>query len=193
MKAFLWLGVMGVMTNGAFAQAARPLMQGNMVRGDVNRAPHSAPIGPRFSAQPRPFRPFGGLIFPLGFGGYGYGGYDYGYVPQPQNVVVVAPPPPAYLPVPERPPDTATMVIHEYQPTSAVAPQASDGDQPMFAVVLKNGTMLSASAVVVQNGALHIVDADGAHQRVPLDAVDRETTKRVNRERKLQLQLPPER
>jgi hypothetical protein len=152
-------------------------------------------MAPGFSGRPHAPRPFA-PVFPLGFGGYGFGGYgfggyDYGYAPQGPSVVVVEPPPPAYLPVPERPPETATLVIHEYQPLSAAAAQASEADQPQFAIVLKNTTILSASAVIVQDGALHIVDADGAHQRVLLEAVDREATKRVNRERKLQLQLPP--
>jgi len=61
----------------------------------------------------------------------------------------------------------------------------------VFAIVLKNTTMLTATAVIVQNDALHIVDPDGGHQRVSMEAVDREATKRVNQERKLQLQLPP--
>jgi hypothetical protein len=86
------------------------------------------------------------------------------------------------------------MVIHEYQPVSTPAPAsgflAQDVEPPMFAIVLKSGAMLSASAVVAQNDALHIVDADGAHVRIPLDTVDRDATRRMNRERKLQLQLP---
>ena len=195
MKAMLWLGFMGVAAHGAFAQGARQAMQGNpagdnLIQNSItqgNRPAVTMPSG--FPGRPHPARAFA-PVFPLGFGGYGFGGYDYGYVPQAPSVVVVEPPPPAYAPVPERPPETATMVIHEYQPLSAATP-ASEGDQPVFAIVLKNSTILSASAVVVQNDALHIVDADGAHQRVSLEAVDREATKRVNRERKLQLQLPP--
>lgn len=201
MKALLWLGLMGVVANGAFAQRAREPVQGNMpqgainrprqsvqvnmLQGDINRPPRPAPI------RPHPFRPFATPIFPLGFGGYGFGGYDYGSIPQATNVVVVQPPPPVYAPVPERPPETATMVIHEYAPLSPAATQPSQADQPMFAIVLKNSTILSASAVIVQEGALHIVDPDGGHQRVSLDVVDREATRRANQERKLQLQLPP--
>jgi hypothetical protein len=197
LKAIVWLGLMGIApgTNVAFAQGGRQAQQGNMsqgnmargnmVRGDINPA-RPAPT------RPRPLRP----IFPLGFGGYGFGGYgfggyDYDYMPQSPNIVVLEAPPPAYVPLPERPPETATMVIHEYQPLSAGATQAAVGDEPLFAIVLKNGTTLSASAVIVQNDGLHIVDPDGAHQRVSMDAVDREATTRVNRERKLQLQLPP--
>lgn len=185
MKAILWLGLVGVVTQGAFAQGAREMGQGN-------RHPGPGAVGPGFSARHHPVRPFA-PIFPLGFGDYGYGGYDYGYAPQAPSVVVVEPPPPAYVPVPvpERPPEIATTVIHEYAPPSSAAAQPPDADQPVFAIVLKNGTVLSASAVVVQDGALHIVDPEGIHQRISLDSVDREATKRVNRERKLQLQLPP--
>jgi hypothetical protein len=190
MKAILWLGLVGVATAGAFAQGARQMGQGNLGQG--NRPPHPAPMAPGFFGRPHPPHRFG-PIFPLGFGGYGFGGYgfggyDYGQGP---SVVVVEPPPPAYVPVPERLPETATLVIHEYQPLPAAAAQASEADQPQFAIVLKNTTILSASAVIVQDGVLHIVDPDGGHQRVSLEAVDREATKRVNRERKLQLQLPP--
>jgi hypothetical protein len=188
MKAIVWLGLMGFVAHSAFAQGARQAMQRDMAQGEINRPPRPAPAAPRFSDRPRPAtRP----IFPLGFGGYGFGGYDYDYVPQAPNVVVLEPPPPAYVPVPERPPETATMVIHEYQSPSAGATQAPEGDQPVFAIVLKNTTMLTATAVIVQNDALHIVDPDGGHQRVSMEAVDREATKRVNQERKLQLQLPP--
>jgi hypothetical protein len=190
MKAIVWLGLVGVVTHGAFAQGARQPMQRNMVQGDINRPPRPGPMTPRFPPRPRPANRLAAPIFPLGFGGYGFGGYDYDYVPQAPNVVVVEPPPPVYVPVPERPPETATMVIHEYQ-SPAAATQAPEGDQPVFAIVLKDSTILSATAVVVQNDALHIVDPDGGHQRVPMEAVDREATRRVNRERKLQLQLPP--
>jgi hypothetical protein len=200
MKAMLWLGFMGVAANGAFAQGARQAMQGNppgdnLIQNSITQGNRPAvTMPPGFPGRPHPARAFA-PVFPLGFGGYGFGGYgfggsDYGYVPQAAPSVVVLEPPPPYVPVPERPPETATLVIHEYPPLPA-ASTASAGDQPVFAIVLKDSTILSASAVVVQNDALHLVDPDGVHQRVSLEAVDREATKRVNRERKLQLQLPP--
>src|SRR5580765_6981616 len=104
MKAFLWLGFVGVVTMGAvtnvaFAQSPRQAMQGNMVRGDINRPPHPAPV------TPPPARPFARPVYPLGLGGYGFGGYDYGYVPQAPSVVFVEPPPPAYVPIAEPTPE----------------------------------------------------------------------------------------
>ena len=56
--------------------------------------------------------------------------------------------------------------------------------------MLKDGKTLSAAAVTAQGAALQIVDPDGGHQRVPLDAIDREATRRRNAERNLRLQLP---
>ena len=41
------------------------------------------------------------------------------------------------------------------------------------------------------NVCLSYVDPDGQHRRVSLNTVDREATRRVNRERKLELRLPP--
>jgi hypothetical protein len=49
---------------------------------------------------------------------------------------------------------------------------------------------LSAAAVTAQGNILQIVDPGGEHQRVPLDAIDREATRRRNAERNLRLQLP---
>jgi len=60
----------------------------------------------------------------------------------------------------------------------------------MFAIVLKDGSVLPATAVMTQGDALQIVDADGQHRRIPLNAIDREATRRRNAERSLRLQLP---
>jgi len=60
----------------------------------------------------------------------------------------------------------------------------------MFAIVLKDGSVLPAAAVMTQGDALQIVDADGQHRRVPLSSIDREGTRRRNAERNLRLQLP---
>jgi hypothetical protein len=67
----------------------------------------------------------------------------------------------------------------------------SDSEPALFAIVLKDGSVLPAAAVMTQEDALQIVDADGQHRRVPLNAIDREATRRRNAERNLRLQLPP--
>jgi len=81
-----------------------------------------------------------------------------------------------------------TAHIQEYAP-SAAAP-ASGSETAMFAIVLKDGSVLPATAVMTQGDALQIVDADGQHRRVPLSAIDRDATRRRNAERNLRLQVP---
>jgi len=93
-----------------------------------------------------------------------------------------APPPVAVV----EPPVTAH--IQEY-PAAAAAPR-SDSEPVMFAIVFKDGSVLPAAAVMTQGDALQIVDADGQHRRVPLNAIDREATRRRNAEHNLRLQLP---
>jgi hypothetical protein len=82
-----------------------------------------------------------------------------------------------------------TPHIQEYPAT--VASVRSDSEPALFAIVLKDGSVLPAAAVMTQENALQIVDADGQHRRVPLNTIDREATRRRNAERNLRLQLPP--
>jgi hypothetical protein len=130
------------------------------------------------AAQPHRFFPG---VFPWFLGDYDYG-YE-NYAPA-QNVVVVQQPP-MYVLLPTEPSVPPKSEIHEYH-----QPGAADQEQT-FAIVLKDGSVLSAAAVTAQNRGLYFVQPDGAHRLVSLDAVDREATARANRERKLQLQLPP--
>ncbi|MCU1337368.1 MAG: hypothetical protein JWO19_2949 [Bryobacterales bacterium] len=80
-----------------------------------------------------------------------------------------------------------TSEVHEYPATAAATLEA---EPATFTIVLKNGSSLSATAVTVQGNALKIVEPDGEHRRVPLDAIDREATRRLNAQRNLRLQLP---
>ena len=93
-------------------------------------------------------------------------------------------PPPALAAAPE-PPAVAPQ-IHEYATSAASPPAAAE----TFAIVLKDGKMLAATAVTAQGDAVQIVDPDGEHLRVPLASIDREATRRRNAERNLRLQLP---
>ena len=84
----------------------------------------------------------------------------------------------------QAPPPPVTPEMHEY---TAATPEP--GEPATFTIVLKNGTALSAAAASVQVGVLQIVDPNGEHRRIPLDSIDRETTRRRNAERNLRLQL----
>jgi hypothetical protein len=88
--------------------------------------------------------------------------------------------------LPQAPSDPPKPEIHEYQ--QPAVPSADE--QQAFAIVLNDGSVHSAVAVTVQGNGLYYVEPDGRHRLVSLDAVDREATRRLNRERKLQLQLP---
>jgi hypothetical protein len=143
-------------------------------------AHHNAP-GVAARAGAHRFLPLGWPLF--------LGDNDSGYSPGP-NVVVVEQPP-VYVIVPQAPSDPPKPEIHEYQQPPAAPPaQLSADDPPAFAIVLKDGSVKSAVAVTAQSGGLYYVEPDGRHRLVSLDAVDREATRRLNRERKLQLQLP---
>jgi hypothetical protein len=155
------------------------------------------PIGappPRPSMQQGPVR--GGRIppyfYPGYLGGYGLGGYGYAGYEQPatQNVVIVQQPPPVFVLPPAAPPEPVRVEISEYKPVPANRPSAPEAELKTFAIILKDGSTREAAAVSFQDGALLIVDPEGEHHRVELDRVDHEATRRINRQRGLQLQLP---
>ena len=141
-------------------------------------------IPPRHATQPHRFFPGGFPWFP---GDYGYS-YD-GYAPAAN--VVMLPQPPLYVLIPQAPSIPATPEIHEYQQAASTSAPPVAEPEKAFAIVLKDGSVHSAVAVTVQDSALYYVEPDGGHRLVSLDALDREATGRLNRERNLRLQLPP--
>lgn len=159
--------------------------------------PPLAPIPP-LGANAFPFfnRGFGypAQYFPSsGFYGSGFPwydtGYDYGYMqaPAPSIIIVQQPTPPVVV---QEKPSEAQPEIHEYKQTTP-APAPSETELQGFAIVLKDGSSESAMAVWVQDNVVRYVDRAGRHRQAPLDQVDREATRKLNRERKLDLWLPP--
>jgi hypothetical protein len=146
-------------------------------------------------------------ISPYGFGygsppydsGYGYPPYDtgaaYGYAPQP---VLYAQQPPLFVQPPAPPSDPPVhLVVTDYKwPAAALAPShsahatISDSEAQDFAIVLKNGSTLSAVSVFASDDGLHYVDPDARHLRVSMSEVDRAATLKLNRARDLNLYLP---
>ena len=197
-KAIIRVGLVVLVAAGAFGQRAGGPGHGQATPGipPISPIPPIGPVTPLGATFPgAPFR--GGFgsgrnarpaPLPYFFGGYDYG-YSYDYAPSP-NVVVVQQPPP-YIVVPPAPPEIVQSEIREYQQTGSAQPAPADEQQSAFAIALKDGTVRSAVAVSVQGDVLHYVDAEGQHYQIRLDTVDRETTRRLNLERKLQLQLPP--
>jgi hypothetical protein len=139
---------------------------------------------------------------PYGFG-YPYlpsnsydSGADYPYAPQPavfvqQPVLYLQPPAPPVVAPPVHP------VITEYKwPAAGAASSPStrsktSGSEPQaFAIVLKDGSTLSAVSVFSLDDGLHFVDPDERHLRISMSEVDRAATLKLNRARNLDLYLP---
>jgi hypothetical protein len=145
--------------------------------------------------------------YPYGYG-YGYGylpPYDDGYMPDDfNNNESYEPAPPDYdqqpsQPVEPPPPPVAEKPSHPFvkeykwpapgQPGSS-APPASESEPQNFAIVLKNGSTLSATMVLASANTLHYVDTDGKLQRVDIAEVDRAATLKLDRARNLNIYLP---
>jgi hypothetical protein len=143
---------------------------------------------------------------PQGFG-YTYLSYDYGYdsgaandyAPQP-DIYLQQPPqvePPPAPPAPPVAPPPVHPVITEYKwpaanasASSSVPATTSDAEPQTFAIVLKNGSTLSALSVFASDDRLHFVDPDERHLRISMSEVDRAATLKLNRARNLNLYLP---
>ncbi len=131
--------------------------------------------------------------------------YDSGdanfYPPQPaltqpaffaqQPVLYLQPPAPPVVKPPVHP------VITEYKwPAAGAASSASarsrtfDSEPQAFAIVLKDGSTLSAVSIFSSDDGLHYVDPDERHLRISMSAVDRAATLKLNRARNLNLYLP---
>jgi hypothetical protein len=152
-------------------------------------------------ARPRYFSPagFSNAYLPYDFGA------AYPYAPEPalfveQPPVFVEPPaPPAAEPV-------GHAVINEYKwpaagaeskspaagaaSASSASSANSESEPQAFAIVLKDGSTVSAVMVFAADDGLHYVDPDERHLRVAMSEVDRAATLRLNRARNLNLNLP---
>jgi len=174
-------GFMLALTAGvAFGQRPESLPLGNPLPPLRPLPPLGVSARPRFAPQ-RGMRSQGLYSLP-----YYPAAYSEPDVPTSGGLTIIqqfAPPPAA--PVEE--PPAVTPQIREYASPVASSPAS---EAATFAIVLKDGKVLSAAAVTAQGSVLQIVDPDGQHQRVPLDSIDREATRRRNAERNLRLQLP---
>lgn len=138
-------------------------------------------------------------VSPYGFG-YGYLPYDsgaaYPYAPQPV-LFVQQPPPFVQPPAPPvvEPPGHPVVTDYKWPAAGAASPPSAQsttsGSEPrVFAIVLKDGSTLSAVAVVTSDDGLHCVDPDQRHLRISMSEVDRAATLKLNRARNLNLHLP---
>jgi hypothetical protein len=142
----------------------------------------------------------GRAVSSYGFG-YAYLPYDYGYdsgtayayAPQPA-VFIQQPPvqPLLFVQPPARPAvEPEHPVVTEYKwPAANAASSPSESESQVFAIVLKDGSTLSAVTVFSSDDGLHYVDPDERHLRISMSEVDRAATLKLNRARNLNLYLP---
>jgi hypothetical protein len=138
--------------------------------------------------------------------------YGMGYAYLPYNSDVAYAPEPAFYadsypePYTDQPPQFVPShaqstiqtqehsVITEYKwPTAeppASLPTSSQAESQTFAIVLKNGSTLSAVSVFTSQDGLHYVDPDDRHLCISMSEVDRAETLKINRARNLNLHLP---
>lgn len=129
--------------------------------------------------------PFGFPFLPV------WGGFDYPYPATPTIILIQLPPaPPQAVPeeIPKREP--VRPAIREYTPAAFTEPTVSPEEPATFSIALRDGSVTSAVAVWVQGDLLGYVTPQGAHCRLSLEQVDRETTRKLNRERNLEFWLP---
>jgi hypothetical protein len=127
----------------------------------------------------------------FGYGGYPYLWGDYGdaYAQPDLPYAEPAPPPARYVIVQAPPP--VRPEIREYAAPNAAGPESPEQEAPTFTIALEGGSTRSAVAVATQGDALFFVDEEGAQQRIPLDEIDRDATRKLNRAKGLDLRLPP--
>ena len=118
--------------------------------------------------------------------GYGYGSsYPASYNTSP-NVTVVYPQQgqaPVYTP----PPSSVTRRYDEY---GQEVGQASGGGSPIYLIAFQDHAIRAAASYWVEGKTLHYVTLEHEERQAPLDTVDRDLTVRLNRERRVQIQLP---
>jgi len=138
-------------------------------------------------------------VSPYGFG-YAYSPYDsgdaYAYAPQP---ILFVQQPPQYVQPPAAPvvaPPGHSVIIEYKWPAASAASSPSalstttEPEPLAFAIVLKDGSALSAISVFASDDGLHYVDPDERHLRISMSEVDRAATLKLNRARNLDLYLP---
>ena len=124
---------------------------------------------------------------------------DYGlqdYAPQPAPFD--QPPPPfVQQPAPPVVAPPGHTVITEYKwpaagegSSASAHSKASEPESPPIAIVLKDGSTLSAVAVFASDDGLHYVDSDERHLRISMSEVDRAATLKLNRARNVNVYLP---
>jgi hypothetical protein len=133
--------------------------------------------------------------------GYAYLPYDYDSGDEYSNAqqpVIFVQQPPVFVPAPApvvQPPGHPVITEYKWPVASAAsshsAPSTAPEPEPQtFAIVLKDGSTLSAETIFASDDGLHYVDPDERHLLISMTQVDRAATLKLNRARNLNLHLP---
>jgi hypothetical protein len=151
------------------------------------------------------FRGGGGFVGSrggFGRGGY-YGGFRYGrsyYGGFGFGLGVYAPwyyYPPAYDPAPPvivyqnpsyTPDPPPRPVLRDYAENAP--PARAPGEQVVYLIAFQDGSIQAAFAYWVDGNTLHYVSTRREQREAPLESIDRTLTLRLNRERRVDVQLP---
>jgi len=133
----------------------------------------------------------------ISYGGgpsYASSGYPQGY-PQQQpgsNVTVIYPP--------QSPQVTVNPVVREYDqfgqqiggpvPSAPANTAVGNAGSTLFLIALHDHSIRAAVAYWVQGNTLHFVTTEHETKMVPLDSVDRDLSRQLNAERRVQFSLP---
>lgn len=168
MRALAWLSTALVFAACAFGQQPAAMAG----------ARHQPGLVPLHRAAARGFG-----AFPFLWGGYG----DFYYPLEPS--VPAVQPPASYVILQPVQPEIVRPEIHDY--SRAIPGGESTEEPPAFSIALRDGSVNSAVATALQGDSLVFVDSDGGQQRIALDMIDRDATRRLNRAKGLDLRLPP--
>ena len=175
----------------------------------AGRANYSVPWGasPAISTQGQGRGGMGGMIVPFAYpvytGGYGYQQPNVTYMVQQ-----AAPPAPAPYVIlnqnfgvdPTRQVQTETG-MREYQasgppptpepePASKPASKQVEEKPTIYLLAFSDGTVYSSLAYWVEDGTVHYITTQHAHNRASLSLVDRALSDQLNRERGVEFKLP---
>ena len=141
---------------------------------------------------------YSSLNYPYSSFDYAYPSYGYGSsypAYQPSSTIVVYPP--------QAPPNTPVYVeraqpaLHEYDEYGQEVrrpPAAASADSPaLYLIAFQNHEIRAAVAYWVDGATLHYVTLEHEERQAPLDTVDRDLSQRLNRERRVNFNLPAKR
>ena len=141
--------------------------------------------------------------------GYGYGYSDPNYAQDPNYAYDPNSQPPAGVLINRNyTPDSVNPVLRDYSNTplpqpgpdyqgqtsnqNNAQPVVNDGSQVIFLIAMKDHTIFPASAYWIEGGdTLNYITTQGVHNRASLDLVDRDFSKLLNDQRRVDFALPP--